>query len=82
MLEEECRKDEPQDMVLQPPMPQLQQQMHQMQGIQTSPTMQQTIGGAPIADMGMMPGSVPGRPANMMGPGISNETIDEVKQEM
>lgn len=88
MLEEECRKDEPQqEMMPQPPpmqqpVQQMQQQMQAMQGIQTSPTMQQTLGGAPIANMGIMPESVSGRPPNMMGPGISNETIDEMKQEM
>lgn len=94
MLESACMKEEPvPDMMPQPPplqqsMQQAMQQpaqlaMHQMQGIQTSPTMQQAMGGAPIANMGVMPGTVPGRSANMMPPsGLSNETIDEMKNEM
>ncbi|KAL8825233.1 MAG: hypothetical protein Q9170_007874 [Blastenia crenularia] len=52
--------------------------MHQMQGMQASPGMQQAMGGAPIANMGVMPGPLPGRSAHMMGPpGLSNETIEE-----
>ncbi|KAL8649641.1 MAG: hypothetical protein Q9210_004282 [Variospora velana] len=91
MLEEECRKEEAvQDMAPQaPPMQQptqgpMLQQMHQMQGVQTSPNMlQQTIGGGPTANMGVLPGSVPGQPANMMmASGFSNQSIEEMKQEM
>ncbi|KAL9004509.1 MAG: hypothetical protein Q9188_002666 [Gyalolechia gomerana] len=94
MLEGACMKEEPvpdvmpQPPPLQQPMQQAMQQpaqlaMRQMQGIQTSQTMQQTMGGAPIANMGVMPGTVPGRPANMMTPsGLNNETIDEMKNEM
>lgn len=97
MLEEECRKEEPvPDMVQQNPavqqpmhqamqqaMPHPMQQHMQMQGIQTSPIMEQTMGGAPIANMGVMPGSVPGPPSNMVGPpGLSNEDMDEMKNEI
>ncbi|KAL8711632.1 MAG: hypothetical protein Q9220_004042 [cf. Caloplaca sp. 1 TL-2023] len=83
MLEGECMKEEPvPEMMPQPsPMQQSmsmqQQAMHQMQGLQPGPSMQQGLGGAPIANMGVMSG-LPGRPANMMGPSsLSNETIDE-----
>ncbi|KAI4116092.1 MAG: hypothetical protein LQ345_003427 [Seirophora villosa] len=91
MLEEECRKEEavPEMAPQAPPMQQptqapMLQQMHQMQGVQTSPNMlQQTIGGAPVANMGIMPGSMPGQPANMMvPPGLNNQGIEEMKQEM
>ncbi|KAL8930163.1 MAG: hypothetical protein Q9208_000780 [Pyrenodesmia sp. 3 TL-2023] len=97
MLEEECRKEEPvPDMVQQNPavqqpmhqamqqgMPHPMQQHMQMQGIQTSPIMEQTMGGAPIANMGVLPGSVPGPPNNMVGPpGLSNEDMDEMKNEI
>ncbi|KAL8972998.1 MAG: hypothetical protein Q9197_002527 [Variospora fuerteventurae] len=91
MLEEECRKEEAvQEMAPQaPPMQQptqgpMLQQMQQMQGAQTSPNMlQQTIGGAPTASMEVLPGSVPGQPANMMmASGFSNQSIEEMKQEM
>ncbi|KAL8718717.1 MAG: hypothetical protein Q9225_004181 [Loekoesia sp. 1 TL-2023] len=94
MLEGACMKEEPvPDMMpqappLQQPMQQAMQQptqipMHQMQGIQTSPNMQQAMGGASVANMGITPGAVPGRPSNMMAPpGLSNETIDEMKNEM
>lgn len=88
MKEEPVPDMMPQPPPLQQPMQQAMQQpaqlaMHQMQGIQTSPTMQQAMGGAPIANMGLMPGTVPGRPANMMPPsGLSNETIDEMKNEL
>ncbi|KAL9604977.1 MAG: hypothetical protein Q9219_000165 [cf. Caloplaca sp. 3 TL-2023] len=93
MLEAACMKEESgPDMMPQPPplqqaMQQTMQQspipMHPMQGVQSSPTIQQAMGGAPIANMGVMPGPVPGRPSNMMAPpGLSNETIDEMKNEM
>ncbi|KAL8931411.1 MAG: hypothetical protein Q9211_006982, partial [Gyalolechia sp. 1 TL-2023] len=90
MLEGACMKEEPVlDMMPQPPplqqaMPQpTQLALHQMQGIQTSPTMQQAMGGAPIANMGVMPGTGPGRPANVVASsGLSSETIDEMKNEM
>ena len=88
MKEEPVPDMMPQPPPLQQPMQQALQQptqlpMHQMQGIQTSPNMQHAMGGAPIANMGMMPGAVPGRQANMMvPPGLSNETIDEMKNEM
>ncbi|KAL8947563.1 MAG: hypothetical protein Q9222_006167 [Ikaeria aurantiellina] len=83
MLEGECMKEEPvPEMMPQPsPMQQSmsmqQQPIHQMQGLQPGPSMQQGLGGAPIANMGVMSG-MPGRPGNMMGPSsLSNETIDE-----
>ncbi|KAL8697411.1 MAG: hypothetical protein Q9224_002331 [Gallowayella concinna] len=65
---------------------QMQAPMHQMQEIQagaSGPSMQQGLGGAPIANMGVMPGAAPGRAAAMVGPsGLSSETIDEMKEEM
>ncbi|KAL8935371.1 MAG: hypothetical protein Q9216_005460 [Gyalolechia sp. 2 TL-2023] len=94
MLEGACMKEEPvpemmaQPASLQQPMQQAIQQQAQlamlpMQGIQTSPTMQQAMGGAPIANMGVMHGTVPGRPTNTMTQSSTNhETIDEMKDEM
>ncbi|KAL8787598.1 MAG: hypothetical protein Q9213_002160 [Squamulea squamosa] len=97
MLEGECMKDEPvPDMMPQPPQlqqtmqqpmqqplpPQIQPPMHQMQDMQSGPSMQQALGGAPIANMGGMPGAVSGRPATMIGPSsLGNDTIDEMKEE-
>ncbi|KAL8879302.1 MAG: hypothetical protein Q9198_003059 [Flavoplaca austrocitrina] len=93
-LEQECMKGEPgpemmpppahlqsnlQSPMQQPPPQQMQSPMHAMQDMQPGPNMPQGLGGAPVANMGVMPG-VPGRPA---GPsGLSNETIDEMKEEM
>ncbi|KAI4258211.1 MAG: hypothetical protein L6R42_005230 [Xanthoria sp. 1 TBL-2021] len=98
MLEAECMKEEPvpemmpQPAQLQPsmqqPMPkslpqQMQPPMHPMQDMQPGPSMQQGLGGAPVANMGAMPGAVLGRPTAMTGPsGLSSETIDEMKEEM
>ncbi len=66
---------------MQQPLPQqMQSPMHAMQDMQPGPNMPQGLGGAPVANMGVMPGGVPSRPA---GPsGLSNETIDEMKEEM
>ncbi|KAL8689813.1 MAG: hypothetical protein Q9218_004598 [Villophora microphyllina] len=93
-LERECMKEEPvpdvmpqpmqvQQSMQQPMQQPLQQQMHQMQGMQPGPSMHHVLGGAPVANMGMMPGSVPGQPMNIMGStDLRDETIDELKHEM
>ncbi|KAL8638035.1 MAG: hypothetical protein Q9228_004770 [Teloschistes exilis] len=83
MLEQACMKEEPVPEVMPQPMPVQSMQMHQMQGLQPGPGMHQGLGGAPIANMGMMPGSLPGQPMHLMGPSdLSHETIDEMKHEM
>lgn len=98
MLEGECMKDEPiPDMMPQPPQlqqsmkhpmqqsipQQMQSPMHQMQDMPPGPSMQQGLGGAPVANMGGMPAAVSGRAAAMTGSsGLSNETIDEMKEEI
>ncbi|KAL8802297.1 MAG: hypothetical protein Q9200_006631 [Gallowayella weberi] len=64
----------------------MQAPMHQMQEMAAGaggPSMQQGLGGAPVANMGVMAGTPSGRPAAMVGPsGLSSETIDEMKEEM
>ncbi|KAL8666493.1 MAG: hypothetical protein Q9168_007480 [Polycauliona sp. 1 TL-2023] len=92
MLETECMKEEPvpemmpQPAQLQAPMQQSMQQSlsPQMQPpVQPMQDMQQGLGAAPVANMGAMPVAGAGRPAGMTGPsGLSNETIDEMKEEM
>ncbi|KAL8701147.1 MAG: hypothetical protein Q9201_005063 [Fulgogasparrea decipioides] len=88
VLEGECMKDEPLPDVMPLPAPiqqamqqPMQQPMHQMQAIQPGPGI--GLGGAPIANMGILPGPVPGQPVNMLGSSdLRDETIDEMKHEM
>lgn len=61
----------------------LQQPMHHMQELSPGASMHPGLGGAPIANMGVMQGSMPGQPVNMMGPsGLREEIIDEIKDEV
>lgn len=85
MLEQACMKEEPVPEVMPQPMPvqSMHQQMHQMQGMQPGPGMHQGLGGAPVANMGMIPGTLPGQSMHLMGPtDLRDETIDELKHEM
>ncbi|KAI4234748.1 MAG: hypothetical protein LQ349_003589 [Xanthoria aureola] len=88
MLEAECMKEEPGPEMMPPPtqlQPSVQQPMQTSLAQQMPPSMhsmqdmQQGLGGAPVANMGGMPGAAPGR----TGPsGLTNETIDEMKEEI